>query len=296
VNPIISKRALIALSLVALTAACDKDKDKDKDESGDDAKKSTATATAQPTAAATPTATAAATAVAVVPDTGGGLARAELDGKEPDAGWSGGTLVVNKLTFTTPKDWKTSSGDFNAAVAADGSSGFAAGKYPDGAAPVSLRDAAAKAIGLTECAWGTADSISLGKDKLAAQAADGTCKRDGKPAKAIFAATAGKDMNVLAVGSFDEGKDMKPVVNTFRSAKGANVGPAVAGNTDPSGLAACCAAIRQNKASAPPMMQGAYAAAEGACFQAMKDPQGKAALGAIRGMLSMAGGAPASCR
>ncbi len=290
-NQIISNRALVALSLVALTAACNKD----KDETGDEAKKATtSTATAQTAAPPPPPPPPAATSVAaVVPETPTGLARTELDGKEPDAGWSGGTLAVSKLTFTTPKDWATKTGDFTAAVAADGSSGFAAGKYPDGAAPASLRDAAAKALGLTECSWGSTDSIGLGKDKLPAQAADGTCKRDGKPAKAIFAATSGKDMNVLAVGSFDDGKDMKPMLNTFRSAKGAGGGGT--GTGDSSGVAACCAAIRQNKASAPIMYQGAYAAAEGACAAAMTNPQGKQALGAVRSMLSMAG-VPAACR
>lgn len=288
-NHILSKRALFALSLVALTAAC-----KDKDESGDDgSKKSAVSAAATQSAAPTPPPPAeTATAAAVVPETPTGLARTELDGKEPDAGWSGGTLVVSKLTFTTPQGWASKSGDFNSASAADGSSGFSAGKYPDGAAATSLRDAAAKALGLTECNWGSADGISLGKDKLAAQASDGTCKHDGKAAKAIFASTSGTDMNVLAVGFFDEGKDMKPMLNTFRSAKGASVGGA---KVDNSGIAACCAAIRQNKASAPLMYQGMYAAAEGACAAAMGNPQGKAALASVRGMLSAAG-VPAACR
>jgi hypothetical protein len=97
-------------------------------------------------------------------------------------------------------------------------------------------------------------------------------------------------MNVLAVGSWDDGKDNKAVLNTLRSAKGAG-----GGGGDATGIAACCAAIKQNMASAPIMYQGAYAAALGACSAAMSNPQGKQALGAVRGMLGAAG-VPAACK
>lgn len=291
-NPTLSKRAFVALSLVALTAACN------KEDSASDAKPAASSATAASTAtasAAAPTPPPAATsAAAVVPDSPTAatstIVKTELDGKEPDAGWTGASLTVQKLSFTTAKDWAAKNGDFSVAAAADGSTGVAAGKYPDGAQPSSLRDAAAKALGVTDCTWASTETVSLGKDKLAAQAADGTCKRDGKPAKAVFVATSGKDMSVLAVGAWDDGKDMKPVLNTLRSAKGAG------GGGDSTGIAACCAAIKQNMASAPIMYQGAYAAAYGACNSAMSSPDGKKALGTVRSMLSMAGGAPASCR
>ncbi|MBM4377478.1 MAG: hypothetical protein FJ095_20570 [Deltaproteobacteria bacterium] len=286
---ILSKPALVALSFVAVTAACN------KDESGADSKGAASSASATASAATPPPPPPAATSVAaVVPDVpttpGSTIAKTELDGKAPDEGWSGGTLAVSKLTFTTAKGWASKSGDFSVSAASDGSTGIAAGKYPDGAQPSSLRDAAAKALGVTDCSWATTETISLGKDKLAAQAADGSCKRDGKPAKAVFVATSGKDMNVLAVASWDDGKDSKAALNTLRSAKGAG------GGGDSSGIAACCAAIKQNMASAPIMYQGAYAAAYGACNSAMSSPDGKKALGTVRSMLSMAGGAPASCQ
>ena len=284
-NHILSKRALVALSLIALTAAC-----KEKDES-EAPKKASTGATTVPTVVATASATAVAQVVPDAPPSaaGSGLAKAELDGKEPDAGWAGSSLSASKLTFVHPRDWTAKSGDFSSAALADGSHGLAAGKYPDGASGSSLRDAAAKALGLTECSWGTSETISLGKDKLSAEAADATCKRAGKAAKALFVATSGKDMNVVAVGSWDDGTDNKSVLNTLRSAKGAAVGG------DSSGIAACCAAIKQNMASAPLMYQGAYAAAFGACNSARSNPQGAQALGAVRGLLG-AVGVPGACR
>jgi hypothetical protein len=284
--------ALIALSLIALAGAC-----KDKDDEDDSGKKkgSSSTAASTSTPPPPPPPPPATTSAAVVPDTpqpsASSLAKTELDGREPDAGWAGGNLAVAKLTFVTPKDWASKSGDFTAVTSSDGGGRFTAGKYPEGAAPTGSMDAALKALGLTDCTWGTADGISLGKDKIPAQAADGNCKREGKPVKAIWVATSGKDMNVLSVGSWDEGKDNKPVLNTFRSAK------AAAGGTggDPTGIAACCAAINQNAASAPLQYKGAYIAAAGACQAAMNNPQGKAALGSVRGLLAAAG-VPAACR
>lgn len=286
-KPILSQRSLVALSLFVVLAACNKEKT-------DAAPAKTAAVT--DVATVTPTAASVAPIAQVVPDVptasaGSGLARSALDGKEPDAGWTGTQLSVNKLSFTRPSEWASKNGDFTVAALTDGSNGIAAGKYPDGASGANLRDAAAKALGLVECSWGATDSIKLGKDKLTAEAADGACKREGKAAKAIFVATSGKDMNVLAVGSWDEGKDEKGVLNTLRSAKGAVTGT----GGDPSGIAACCAAIRQNMGSAPLQYQGMYAAAAGACQSAIGNPQGKQALGSVRAMLTMAG-VPAACR
>jgi hypothetical protein len=285
-----SKRVVVAVSVIAFAGACNKDDETDatpKKASTD----TTAATSAPPPPLPPPVAT---TAAQVTPDAPVSsvisLVQGELHGREPDAGWAGGTLAVGKLSFVTPKDWTNKTGDFTALTAGDGAARFTAGKYPDGAAPTGSMDAALKALGLTDCSWGTADNISLGKDKLSAQAADGSCKRDGKPVKALYAATSGKDINVLAVGSWDEGKDNKPVLNTFRSAKAAT-----GTGGDPTGIAACCAAINQNAASAPLQHKGAYIAAAGACQAAMTNPQGRAALAAVRSMLGGAG-VPAVCR
>ncbi len=281
----LSNTAFALLSILALTSACKKD---DEEEDGPKKKSSASAATTQ-----APTPPPAATSAAVVPETpqnGPSLAKTELDNKEPDAGWAGSSLAVGKISFTHPKDWASKSGDFTAVTSSDGTSRFAAGKYPDGAAPTGSMDAATKALGLTDCSWGTADTISLGKDHLSAQAADGSCKREGKAVKAIYTATNGANMNVLAVGAWDEGTDKKNVVNTFRSAKSASGG----GTADP-GIAACCQAIQQNSVNAPLQYKGMYVAAFGACQAAMNNPQGKQALGGVRSMLAAAG-VPAQCR
>ncbi|MSP24551.1 MAG: hypothetical protein EXR75_05175 [Myxococcales bacterium] len=263
------------------------------------AKSATATTTtvvpvAPSTAVAPPTATVA----QIVPDTGsptggsGSVAKTELDGRAPDAGHAGATISItgSKATFVVPGGWTTKPGEYSVSTAADGKARFAATAYKDGEAPATKLGAAATALGLTDCAWGTADSISLGKDKLPASAADGTCKRDGNPVKAVYAATSGKDMHVLAVSAWDEGSDNKGALNTLRSCKGAT-----GGTGDPTGIGACCSALKQNAASAPITQKGAYLAAAGLCQSLVSNPQGKAALSGVRAMLAGAG-VPPACR
>ncbi len=258
----------------------------------------TATATTTTTAVAAPTPTPTQTAAQVVPDTttsGGGatsLAKSELDGREPDAGFAGSTVSItgSKAAFVIASGWTTKAGEFSVSTAPDGKAGFAGTSYKDGEAATSKLGPATTALGLTDCAWGTADSISLGKDKLPASAAEGTCKRGGNPVKAVYAATSGKDMNVLAVAAWDVGSDKNSALNSVRSFKGA-----VVGTGDPTGIAACCAALRQNANSAPITQKGAYLAAAGACQSLVSSPQGKAALSGVRALLAGAS-VPSPCR
>ncbi len=275
-----SNSMLVLLSMAALAGACS------KDESEDTPKKKPASASAT----ATPPPPVATSAAQVVPDSpppaAGSFAKGELDGKEPDAGWAGQSLAVGKIVFTAPKDWAKKAGDFTTVTASDGAGRFAAGKYPDGAQATGSMDAAIKALGLTDCSWTGADNISLGKDKIPAQTADGNCKRDGKPTKAAYVAISGKDQNVLAVGAWDDGKE-KPVMNTFRSAR--------VGQGGGSSIAACCQALEQNSVSAPLQQKGAYIAAAGACRALMNNPQTATALAQIHGMLAGAG-VPPACR
>lgn len=64
---------------------------------------------------------------------------------------------------------------------------------------------------------------------------------------------------------------------------------------DPTGVRACCAALRQNAKSAPLQQQGAYLLAAGACDAMVNNPQGRAGLSSLRGMLGGAG-LPAACK
>lgn len=64
---------------------------------------------------------------------------------------------------------------------------------------------------------------------------------------------------------------------------------------DPTGVRACCAALRQNAKSAPLQQQGAYLLAAGACDAMINNPQGRQGLASLRGMLGGAG-MPAACK
>lgn len=69
--------------------------------------------------------------------------------------------------------------------------------------------------------------------------------------------------------------------------------PAAVG--DPSGIRACCQALRQNAKSAPPEQQGAYLAAASACDGLANSPQGRQALAGLRSIL-LGAQLPASCK
>jgi len=72
-------------------------------------------------------------------------------------------------------------------------------------------------------------------------------------------------------------------------------GKKVVGTGDPTGIRACCNALRQNANSAPLDQKGSYLAAAGMCDGLVNSPQGRQALVAVRGMLKGAG-APAQCK
>ena len=198
------------------------------------------------------------------PKPASGRAAQELDGgKEPASDFSGTDMTAGRTKFVGAKDWKKSSSEgFTVFEAADGKARFAANGSSN---PSGDLEKAAKALGLTDCKWGTAGSISLGKDNLAADVADGTCKRGAGEVQAVYATLA--DEGSIAIGSWDAGGDDKSVFESFRSAT-----KVTATGFNP--IAACCAALAQNAASAPPQFKGAYIAAAGACNAVKNDPEG----------------------
>lgn len=248
------------------------------------AQNTTAAPTAEPTTDSTPEAPGAAGVEA--------RAKAELDGKDPDPAHTGTNMVVTgtKTTFVLPTTWKSAtSGAWQTSVGADDKSRFSAGSYASGDDVNAKLNEAAGAIGLTECKWSSGESASIGKDKLAATVYDGVCKRGGNEAKTAAATLTGTK-NTVAVGGWDTvGGDSKTVFNIFKSVKTAT------GGGDPSGIAACCNALRQNAASAPIQYKGNYLAAAAACDAMRNNPQGKAALAGVRAALAGAQ-APAACR
>lgn len=75
----------------------------------------------------------------------------------------------------------------------------------------------------------------------------------------------------------------------------ADAAPKATGGGDPTGVRACCTAIRQNANSAPLDQKGTLLSAAALCDGLVNSPQGKQALSAVRGMLKGAN-MPASCK
>lgn len=206
--------------------------------------------------------------------------KAELDGKTD--GTKGDALLAKdaKATVQVLGAWKKEAkGDIQTATAPDGKHAIAVSAY-DGSVP--KLDAAAAAIGLTACTWGTVENVTVGKDKLAGIAADGVCTRNGASVHTAYLADLTD--NFVTVGVWDN--DMKSVFDSMRSiAK-------VAEGTDP--IAACCNALNSNMQSAPPQQKIIYAAAIAACNGLKGNPQGRAALAGVRGLL-VGVAAPGTC-
>jgi hypothetical protein len=204
-------------------------------------------------------------------------AKAELDGKEPDAGYKGTTLAVTgaKYGFTAPTGWKTSSAADVSMAAADGDKAkFGATGYKDGDDMAQKTEAVLKGLGLTGCTWGADEDVTLGKDKVPAKVADGVCKRDKADVRVIRAIVTGENAKIVAVGAWDDpGGDDKGVLETFRSlAEGGSV-------------AACCSALASNAVSAPMNQKPIYAAAVAVCQSLTSSKEGREALAQIRGKL-----------
>lgn len=252
-----------------------------------------ATAAPSATAAITAEAPAPKPTTALVPESGvagvGARVKGEIDGKEPDAGARGPTLAAGKATFAAPTGWNPGKGGaWNSAASADNKAGVAAGTYgATEAATAKLPDAAA-ALGYTDCQWAPAETVSVGKDKLAGVAADGTCKQGGAQVKAAYVAF--DSMKVLAVGGWADGGDATGVFSTFRHTKGV-----AGGSGDSTGLKACCDALAQNANSAPIEQKGSYLQAAAVCRGLISNPQGRALLGSVRAALAGAS-VPSSCR
>jgi hypothetical protein len=274
-------RSIWFVPLMLTLAACPKEKDTEEEE---EAPKKKATTT-ETTAAPAPTPTAKETAAVKIDQPAANPSieakvKAELDNKTD--GITGTAVAPSgaKATFQVAKDWQGSKqGDFNVAAPADKKAIISAGA--GGAEKV---EAAATAAGLTECKWNPNEAITWGKDKIAAQGADGLCKKDGAEVKAAM--VTGE--NLVIVGSWQVGTDSSNVFGAMRSAAKATGGGG-------GGIAACCQALRQNAKSAPPQQQGAYLLAAGACDAARNNPNTAQALAGVRAMLAGAG-APAACK
>ncbi|MBK9262618.1 MAG: hypothetical protein IPM54_22790 [Polyangiaceae bacterium] len=252
---------------------------------------------AQPSAAVVPSATAETPppkpTTSLVPESGmAGVAarvKGEVDAKEPDAGARGSAIAAGKATFAAPTGWTAGkSGIWTTATAADKKAAVAAGNFAATETATAKLTEAATALGYSDCQWAPAETVTVGKDKLAGVAADGHCKQGD--ARVTTAYVAFDSMKVLALGGFADGGDATGVFSTFRHVKGV-----AGGGGDSTGLKACCDALAQNANSAPPEQKGSYLAAAATCRSLISNPQGRALLGQVRAMLAGAN-VPTSCR
>jgi hypothetical protein len=213
--------------------------------------------------------------------------KGEVDGRAD--GITGSPLAVTGAlaSLQAPTGWTSAkSGDWNVATAADKKAQLAAGAVgAEGAAGKVAT--AVTALGLTTCEWGTPETVTIGKGKLAGTAADGVCSRGTTQVRAAYVAPTAEKL--VVVGTWDEGGDSAGVFGAMRSVAKAS------GGGDPTGIGACCSALRSNAKSAPPEHQSSMLIAAGVCDTLRNDPQGKAILGQVRAMLAAAS-VPAQCR
>jgi hypothetical protein len=211
--------------------------------------------------------------------------KAELDGRAD--GITGSPLAVAgaKASMQSPTGWTQTKGAVTLSEAADKKAQLAASSVgPEGAA--GKLPSVVSALGLTACEWAAPESLTVGKTKLAATAADGVCTRGTTQVRTAYVAPNAEAL--LVVGAWETGGDVANMFGAMRSIAKAT------GTGDSTGIGACCAALAQNAKSAPPDQQGALIAAAAACNQLMNDPQGRAVLGQVRALLRGAN-VPASC-
>lgn len=209
--------------------------------------------------------------------------KAELDNREDGATGTALTIPGGRAVFQLPTGFTSKkNGSFDHAQTSDGKAHFAATQ--NSGDTNKLVEDGTKALGLAECTWGAAESVTVGKDKVPATAQDGVCKKGSEEVKTFQVIYSG-DANTVAIGAWMPGGKMSDVFGVARSIK------PVTGGGGPS-MAACCAALKQNAASAPPQFKGGYIAAAGVCQSAMTNPQVRSMIRGALGGASM----PAACR
>jgi hypothetical protein len=190
----------------------------------------------------------------------GEVVRPELDNR--DDGLTGTPLTVSgaKASMQVASDWKVTKGTTTVATAADDKSRLAAGTYgTDG--PTTMVETLATAAGLAGCTWGPPQTLTVGKDKLSAQAADGKCKRNGVDTPAAYVAAE----NLAVVGAWDASADRSALFGAMRT-----IGKVKAGGPSVSRLVACCRVLANNAKSSPPPQNGFMLQAAATCEAAAR--------------------------
>ncbi len=213
--------------------------------------------------------------------------RAEIDGRADGITGAALSQAGARASLQTPTGWTTTKGDPTVAASPDKKAQLAVSGLGATESATTKLTAAASALGLASCEWGPTESLTVGKGKLPASAADGVCLRGQAPVRAAYVSPSAESMLVL--GTWDEGGDAASVFGAMRTVAKA------AGGGDSTGIAACCAALHGNAKVAPPEQKQAYDIAAGLCDAAKNDPNGRAMLGTVRAALRGAN-MPSSCQ
>ncbi|AKT37981.1 hypothetical protein [Chondromyces crocatus] len=214
--------------------------------------------------------------------------KAELDGRADGATGSALAVTGAQATMQVPSGWQTTKGAVNISGPADKKAQIGAVSFTTAEGPNAKLSTVTEALGFSGCEWASTESISLGKSKLPAIAADGVCTRSGAQVRTAYVAPQAEGL--LVMGGWEPSGDSAGVFSSMRS-----ISKAGGGTGGGDGISACCAALQQNSASAPPEQKGFYISAAAACNALRNDPNARAALGQVRAMLASAN-VPSSCR
>lgn len=251
--------------------------------------------TAGATAAATTTATPATTTSSLVltvegPPTKPGIdarVKAEVDRRTDGITGSTWSIPGARASLQSPKDWATTKGDVTVIASPDKKAQLAGTSFGT-EGPEPKLDTVTKALGLTDCDWNPAESLVIGKSNVNGSGADGRCMRGTTPIKMAY--VSGRGEALLVVGAWEADGDSASVFGAMRSITRPT------GGGGAGGLGPCCAALRQNAASAAtPDQKNAMLQAAAICDGARNNPQTAAVIGQIRGMLRGAN-MPSSCQ
>jgi hypothetical protein len=212
--------------------------------------------------------------------------KAEVD-KRTD-GLTGAAFAVAgaRGSLQSPTGWTAAKGDVTVHTAPDKKAQLAGASFGTEGVPGKL-PAVVGALGLTGCEWNGEEALAVGKGGVAGSGADGVCTRGAAKIRTAYVALPGDGL--LVMGAWEDGGDSASIFGSMRSIVKA------AGGAGNDGIAACCAALQQNAASAPLDQKPMLLQAAAICNGLRNSPQGKQALGAVRAALRGAN-MPSSCR
>lgn len=212
--------------------------------------------------------------------------KAEIDKRTDGLTGSPFAVAGARASLQTPTGWTAAKGDVQTVSSPDKKAQIAGAAFAAEGVPGKL-PAAIAALGLSGCEWNGEESLTIGKGGVPGSGADGACTKGSARVKTAYVALAGEGL--LVVGAWEDGGDSASIFGSMRSIAKA------AGGTGNDGVAACCNALQQNAASAPPDQKPMLLQAAAICNGLRNNPQGKAALGTVRGMLRGAN-MPSSCK